>query len=281
MLALSAHNQFHGSITNYGATMTDAGFGTTVPAHANAHTKGAAGALIAGASVSSDVYGIAVLACGGNSNAAVHRFLLDLLVDPAGGTSWSTLIANILFHSPSFQKGLYQYFFPLWLKAGSSIGAQQQSSTAAQGIQIGVRLLTKPSRPELIKVGYTAESYGAVTASTSGTAITVGNGVAGAWTSVGTTAGRPWWWQAGLASDDTSMTMAGALLDVSVGDAANKRLAAEGILYSNDSTERVGKAAVGEYQPVMQAVPAETVYMRGTAPGAPDTSTTVCAYGVI
>jgi hypothetical protein len=58
--------------------------------------------------------------------------LLDILIDPAGGTSWSELIADLLCGYSSFVEmdgsGNFgvpvMYHFPIWLKAGTSIGAQ-------------------------------------------------------------------------------------------------------------------------------------------------------------
>jgi hypothetical protein len=63
--------------------------------------------------------------------------LMDLLVDPAGGTSWSNLItdllvggaANLLFNSAS---GIpLAYHFPLWIPAGSSLGARIRRQSAS------------------------------------------------------------------------------------------------------------------------------------------------------
>ena len=49
------------------------------------------------------------------------------------------------------------------------------------------KLFGKPTRPELLRVGTKVQTYGAVTASTSGTAITPGTNAMGAYTaSLGT-----------------------------------------------------------------------------------------------
>jgi len=63
---------------------------------------------------------------GSNSSA-----LLDILVDPAGGTSWSELIADLLcgYTSPIDYDGSgilavpLMYHFPVWIPAGASVGA--------------------------------------------------------------------------------------------------------------------------------------------------------------
>lgn len=274
-------NEFLDSINNYGTAISDAGFGTLVPADAQANVKGLATALIAGQLVTHDVFGIAISACGGNLSGSEFGFLADLLIDPAGGASWSVLINNLLFTSPANARGRYNYFFPIWLKSGTSIGMQQQCSTGTQGMRIGVKLLTKPSRPKTVKAGYTVETYGANGATSGGTAITPGSNAAGAWTPAGTVSGAPWFWQAGLRAASTTLAVGSVFLDVSVGDAAKKRLAAQGIAYVNDTAERCGKNALGEYPPIMQALPGEAVYVRASAAATPDSNNSVCAYGVI
>ena len=59
--------------------------------------------------------------------------LMDLLVDPAGGTSWSEMISDLLCgytaviqlngSTPGPHGAPLVYYFPIWLKAGTSIGA--------------------------------------------------------------------------------------------------------------------------------------------------------------
>jgi len=72
------------------------------------------------------------------SGSTAPGALMDLLVDPAGGTSWSEKITDLLVGS-SNQNGFNNssagiscpFHFPLWLPAGTSIGARirRQSGT--------------------------------------------------------------------------------------------------------------------------------------------------------
>jgi hypothetical protein len=70
--------------------------------------------------------------------------LLDILVDPAGGTSWSELIADLLVGNgwgstmPNFASASGttifqpQYFhFPIWIPAGASIGVRARAKSSA------------------------------------------------------------------------------------------------------------------------------------------------------
>lgn len=274
------HNQFNGSIDNYGATISDLNFGTSIPAHASANTKGADTAVITGATVTHDVYGIHLAASGGNTAGSAFGFLADLLIDPAGGTAWSVLINNLMFDSPSLSRGLYRYFFPLFLKAGTAIGMRQQCSTGATAMRIGIKLMIKPSRPELLRIGSKVETIGAVTASSDGQAMTPGSNVVGAWATIGTLTGAPWWWQCGVRLADTSMGSGTMLVDLSLGDATFKRVA-HCCTQINDTNERVGKSAIGEFEPFHQGVAGETVFMRASAAATADSACTGVAYGVI
>ena len=276
-------NEFAFSVDNFGATFTDAGFGTSVNAHpTNAHQKGTAVSLISGASVTEDVYGVAIMFTGGNGAGVTRRHLADLLIDPAGGTSWSIIINNLYVNSPSFLLGGYKYYFPLYLKSGTSIGMQQQCSTANIAFRAGVRLYGRPSRPELCKVGTKVETFGAATVSTSGTAVTPGNGALGAYASMGTSTNDLWWWQwGGVGVNDSSVTpQKGCLAEVSAGDASNKKICADGVGQAWTAAEESSKEAFGLRHPVRNIKGGETVYVRVSASGAADTTPTTTAYGL-
>jgi len=80
----------------------------------------------------------------GTSNAA-NAALMDLLIDPAGGTNWSELIADlivgftttILYNATGAAIPL-SYHFPLWLPAGASLGARirMQSGSAPSSTRV-------------------------------------------------------------------------------------------------------------------------------------------------
>ena len=97
-----------------------------------------------------------VLGFSGFGEAGVNSAtLLDILYDPAGGTSWTELISDLLvgmlgattnFASTSARLGIpLMYHFPLWLPAGSSIGVQ------AKTVHTGA--LTTPSRVVAMAAG--------------------------------------------------------------------------------------------------------------------------------
>jgi len=271
---------FGWSADNFGATYSDAGIGTNSPGHANANTKGANTAILS--AIAEDCYGMAIGFSGGNTAATVRRNLVDILIDPAGGTSWSVLINNLLVNSASLVMGGWWYYFPVYLAAGTAIGSANQSLTAStSALRVFIRVFGKPTRPELVRCGTKIETFGAVTGTTTGTSITPGNAAMGSYTaSLGTTANDLWWWQGGIAFNDTTLADECELLDVAAGDATNKKLCAENILYVANNSEQCGKSAIGSRLPVQHVKAGENVYMRAVGTAAAQTTPVCVAYGL-
>lgn len=75
---------------------------------------------------------LALAVSGFGLSGANTSALLDILIDPAGGTDWNELIADLLCGYTSFIEldgsGNFgvplMYHFPIWLPAGTAIGAQ-------------------------------------------------------------------------------------------------------------------------------------------------------------
>ena len=274
-------NEFNWTADNFGTTYSEAAFGTGMTTGA-ANTKGTAVTLLSGATVTEDVYGIALKFIGGSAAATVRQFLADLLIDEAGGTSWSVKIANLIVDAPSFFDTGYSYFFPLYIKAGSSIGMQAQCQAATIALRCAVKVFGKPSHPHLLRVGTRVETLGANTATSDGVAITPGNLALGSYTaSLGTLANDNWWWQMGFAVNDSSITSAAYHFDVKAGDGTNDKLCIEGIMSAGSTAESFGKTAFGYGLPIRRVAAGSNVYVRAAAVGsAPDSGISVCAYAL-
>jgi hypothetical protein len=273
-------NDFGWSVDNFGATYSDAGIGLNSPGHANANTKGANTAMLS--AIAEDCYGMAIGFSGGNAAATIRRQLTDILIDPAGGTAWTVLIPNLYANSPSLIAGMYWYYFPLYLKAGTAIGSAHQDLVATtQALRVCIRVYGKPTRPELIKCGTFVETFGAVTASTTGTTVTPGTTAMGSYSaSLGTTVKDLWWWQAGMGFNDSTLVDEAYLIDVAAGDGTNKKLCCENILMVDNNSEQTGKSAMGVRLP-WQFIPAGSfVYMRAAGAVAPQGTPTGIAYGM-
>lgn len=288
MLCSSVPNNFGWQVSNFGATYSDAAIGTNVPGHANANTKGANTALLAG--IAEDCYGISILMAGGSTASATRRQLTDILIDPdagAGnaGSSWSVSIANLLSNSPAIgtNRSGYWFYFPLYLKAGTAIGAAHADAVATtQALRVAVRIFGKPRRPDALTCGTKVQTLGATTASTEGTSVTPGT--SGSWgsysASLGTLTKDSWWWQLGNATNDATMGSINVMFDVAC-NVTNKIPCMQEVLYSCDSNETAGKQAFGSSLPIQYIGAGQDVYVRGNCTNTlADSANTVCVYAL-
>lgn len=172
---------------NYPATPSAMPTGTNFTAGAN-QADGTAVSLIA--AIAHDVHFFRIRIQGVSTSGADSNALGDVLIDPAGGTSWSPLVNDICcgFGGASSTTYMRMYEFPLYIASGSSIGWRAKAQHTAN-ITTGYILIEaygEPTNPAMWWCGQGVETLGATAAK--GTAITPGNsGAAGTWTSVGST----------------------------------------------------------------------------------------------
>jgi len=282
-------NDFGWQVDNWGSTFTDTGIGANSPGHLNANTKGANTNMLNG--IAEDCYGIAICFSGQSATTVIRRCYVDLLIDPAAGvgnagSSWSVIIANLYANSPTI--GVtgcfgYWYYFPLYLKAGTAIGTAHQNLVAGTlPLRVSIMVFGKPKRPDIVKCGTKVQTLGAA-GSTSGTAVTPSTqSSTRTWSaSLGTLSGDKWWWQLGIASNDTSMTAGGYLFDIGA-NATNKILCAQGIPYNVTGTiEKASMGAMGFLPPYKEISSGQDVYVRGVClAGAPDSTMTAIVYAL-
>lgn len=283
-MLLTTPNEFNWRASNVGATFTDAGLGTSLAAGGANHTKGSTTTLLS--AIAEDCYWIAILFTGGAVSTASRRFLADIYVDPAGGTAWesSPRIANLAANSPSLVQGGVLYHFPLFIPAGSSIGAAVQAETTLATVRCSIRVFGKPSNPESLKTGSKVVTYGASTGTTVGTSFTPGaSGAMGSYSaSLGTTSYDHWFWQMGMLINDTSQTAVQYLCDLAVGDASNKRLVIEQMQHTNAGTTEVAgsPSAWGMGSPWRRTKAGDLIYVRGACTGTADSNLSAIAYAV-
>lgn len=241
--------------------------------------------IISGANVVEDVWALEVIFQAGATATAKRDILATIGIDPAGGTSYTDTINHLLAsEAASFVSGTgwgISYYFPLFIKAGSSIGCKAQVNNATVGtIRAMVKLYGRPSRPELIKTGSFVRTYGANTAASNGTVITPGTTSQGAWTQLGTLSDNVWFWQLGYGTDDA--TMANLLYGggISVGDATNKKIIIDQHLHSTGVNETSHYSQPAESQCYGYGKSGELVYGRLWCSGAADTIKSMIAYAV-
>ncbi len=289
MLYSPYSNHFNWSADNVsGNYLADVSFGTVLTASTTANTKGVDTALLSG--VAHDVYGIQILFGQGFTDATIRRQMTDILIDPAAGvgnagSSWSVLIDNLYTNGPGTSTGGqgHNFYFPIFLPAGTAIGARMQDLTGASAtVRCSIRVVGQPSHPEVLRVGSVVQTIGATTASTSGVAVTPGTDAYGSYSaSMGTLTRPAWWWQLGIGSNDTTMTANFYVFDIAT-DATSKYIAARDIKYGVTTTtgEVSWKSSQGEEAPVFHAPAGTDVYVRGCGLGAPDGTITTVVYAV-
>ncbi len=209
--------------SNVASTRPAAGYGASLTPGNN--SKGSYVSLIS--SATNDVYGVLININSGATSAAGRDIIVDIGVDPAGGTSYTVLIPDLLGSCASTYGlgGGISYYFPIWIKAGSQIAARASVNNATVGtVRVVATVFGKPRDPNRVKVGTYCTAFGITAASSQGTGVTSGTSSEGSWTVLSAATSKPhWWWQLGMGCNDSTMTSAllyGA--DLSFGDASNK-----------------------------------------------------------
>ncbi len=174
-----------------------------------------------------DVQSIIIGIAGQNTAAEDNSALGDLLVDPAGGTAWASLVDDLIVGnsetvSASSAMSVW-YHFPLYVKAGSSLGfrARKAGATGVAG-RVVIRALGQPvGGTDSWWAGTGVETLGAVPASSAGTAITPGNtGTYSSYVTIGTSTKRYRAIQLGCQGGTATANALGYFFELGVGSAA-------------------------------------------------------------
>lgn len=260
--------------------------GTTITS-GTANTKGTWTQLLSSAQVTEDIYGVFLEFNTGYVSAAARLLLADIGVDNAGGTAYLVKIPDLFVPGAgqmiptNVRCGAHQFFFPLKIKAGSSIGCRLQGATASSTVNCLIKCFGQPSNPESVKVGSFVQAFGINTATTEATAITPGTTTEGAWVQLGGALTEPlWYWQAAFGSNLAAVVARnGYHVDIGVGDATNKITVVENQLFITDTAEAFGTTNFN-LQPQHKAPPNTLVYGRAQCSGTPETNIQVAAYGL-
>lgn len=177
---------FNYSADNWTAATPSGAPGTTLPEVSAVDTMTDPVTACIATPTAQDCYAIGVYVYGTTSTGVDTSALMDIMYDPAGGTSWSILIPKLIVgFLGNINSG---YWFPLYVPKGSSIGARWQcvtDTTVTPGVVI--TLWGGPSRPGFW-YGTNITAVGATTTGSQGVDVNPGStGTYGAWASVGGT----------------------------------------------------------------------------------------------
>ncbi len=277
---------FNAFVDNFGSTYTDGGLGTAIAGGGSNHLKNATiTSIIAGSAITFNVYAIAIGFTGAATSTASRRFLTDIFLAHNGASQWTStpIIADLASSSHSWLGGCVWYYFPLYIQSGISIGARCQAESAGVSQRILIRVFGKPTHPELIKTGSFVRTFGAVTATTTGTAMTPGTSVMGSYSaSLGTTVEDLWWWQSGFLINDTTQLALGYFNDVAVGDATNKTIVVHHAIHCNGgTTEIAGRPNCGGIGiPYAPRKAGDQIFIRSACSSTPDAAVSGIVYAL-
>lgn len=272
------------SVSNLTGTPSAATPGTNFSSSATANTDGTIVSVIS--ATTNDIHYIQLDIAGLNRAANSCQAMLDVVIDPAGGTSWSEeLISDLVCGQTATPTGAgvqggVRYHFPLYVKAGAAIGVRVKTQhTGALAISSGrviVQAYGEPSRPAMWWCGQKVETLG-VTAGCQGTTFTPGNtGTWGNWTNIGTSTRRYGAVQFGINGSDNTATAIGYHFQLGFNSA---QLPGSPTTYRSNTTAEAG-TNYGSMAPIWCNVPASTVWqIRGTASGTAELYD-ACVYGV-
>ena len=261
--------------TDCWATVAGSTLGTTFNS-GGSNVEGTWTQMFSAATVANDVYGFYIYIGNVSSSAAARQTLLDIGIDPAGGTSYTAIITDFVVGGPSgtSSQGSREHFFPLFIKAGSSIAVRSQTADASGSLRVGIRLYGQVTRPEGIRVGTFTETIGAV-ASSKGVSFTPGG--SGAWgsrVSIGTTVRDLWWWQIGVQVDNTAMNAEAIDFELSVGDGTTFQVISSNRmqLTTSEVANPVSHTNLNPFEAYMPLKAGSTLYVRGAGSAATPTT---------
>jgi hypothetical protein len=281
MLARTPLSAFSGINSNLGANPSVTP-GTSVTPGASG-SEGSWTSLIASTARESSWVYLRVSA--GSVASANRSHLLDLGIDPTGGTSYTVLVEDIVCgNSAPFTVGAgFEFLFPLRVPAGARVGCRIQGSNATAGsVRVDVELYGGASAPPFLPVAQYVERVGAITGS-EGVSFTPGNATDGTWTLLGTTTRPCWWWQLAYSISNATITAQYTYIEIGFGDGTAAGTTRILRLMHGGTTNEVCNVTHNSNLIVTEAfaeVPAgANIYVRGRCNNAPNTGYHAVAFG--
>lgn len=168
------------------------------------------------ASTTADLYGVLVCINSNSGSNSSRNTVVDIGIGPSG--SEVVLVPDLIGgNAGTYVLGAMWYYFPIFVPAGSRVAARAQG-TVTTAIRVYMQGVGRPSNPAQIRKASFVDAIGV--SGPNGVSVTGGSTNEGAWTLIGTTTDRVWWWQFGIqvASSDTSHIAGVQHVDIAVGN---------------------------------------------------------------
>jgi len=268
---------------NWGANPSST-IGTSVTPGAS-NVQGSWTQIASSANIANEVVGFYLQVHAGATSTASKPQLMDIGIDPAGGTSYTAIISDMqIGASPALTAaGAREHYFPMKIPSGASVAARIRGANATAGtVRVAARFYGRPSNGLALPCGTYSQTLGADTANSTGTSITPGNASDGGWVDLGTISRSLWWWQLGYVVANGTVTAEYTYLEVAYGDASNKTSIFT-VMHGGTTAETCGLAAQTQllwpvaYCPVSAGT---NIYVRGRCNNSPDTGYSVTVTGV-
>lgn len=247
-------------------------------------SKGSWGTLVSGANMAKDCEGIFLWIHSGGTASANRLSVIDLGVDPAGGTSYTAVMSDIICGKAGLVagsgSGAFKLFLPFKIKAGASLGVRSQSSETT-GFRVGCTVYGQAGSQLPFPAGSYAEVLG-YAGSLLGTSFTPGNATDGGWASLGTTTRNTFAWQSIFGINNTTVTAEYTYIDLAYGDASNKYLINRR-MHAGNTSEYIGDtmgSCINPYEVFCDVPAGSNIYVRGNCLNAPDTGYVAMAIGI-
>lgn len=269
------------SYKNYGSNPTATPGTSVTPGASNA--EGSWTQIASAANIAQDVVSFILRVIAGATASASKPHVLDVGIDPAGGTSYTEVISNIVCGSSGTFLAMPGHFFlfPFRIPAGASVAVRIKGANGTAGtVRVAAEFHGQTSNP-MFPVGSIAETIGTVT-NALGVSFTPGNAADGSWVDLGATTNPLWWWQLGYQIDNATVTAEYTYIDLAWGDGSNKHIIKR-LMHGGDTSERIGDLFAGNLNPCNSFAPVPAgahLYVRGRCNNAPDTGYNAVAIGI-
>lgn len=282
MLAAPGLSSYDFKFDNWGASPSTTPGTSVVPGATNA--EGSWTQIASAANIAKAIYWISLYVQGGATSAAAKNHLLDIGVDPAGGTSYTAIISDLPVGASQTAGGATPHFlFPFFIPAGSSVAVRIQGNNNTAGtVRVSAKFYGDPSNPELVPVGQFSESIGTGGVNSGGVTVTPGNGAFGSYAQLGTTTSDLWWWQFGVQALQGTMTSIPTYFELSYGDVTNKVPFMKKMLEPNTAEALLHDLDCNPFWPeAYRPVPAgSNIYCRAHGISAPFSGWSATAIGI-